>query len=272
MEGRHLSLEVWARCLSGRLEHEELVGEVVPHILALCPACREIYDDLARIKETVGHWDELVALLEGRDAEALWAELGGRPAEELLALAGDERLHAWGFCQRLIGESRKAVFDDPTAAVDLAALAVKIAAHLGDAYDPAWVADLRARAAATLGNARRVLGELRGANQAFLEAREHLARGTGDPLVEAGVLDLEASLRRAERRFPEAFDLIEKALASYRNAGRWGLVASALVKKAKIAADSGAHERGIALLGEAAPLAEEHGDAHLRFVVQHNLF
>ena len=268
----HLSIEVWARLMSGRIEHEELLAEIVPHLVASCGICREIHAELERLKAEVGHWDEVVALTEGREAETLWREVAGRPFEEVAGDLGHrEHLHTWGLCQLLIAKSRRAVFEDPPTAVDLAALARKIAGHLGEVYDPAWVADLRARAAAALGNARRVLGETRAASQAFVEAHEQLARGTGDPLVEAGVLDLEASLRRGKRRFPEALALVERALAAYRLAERPDLEARSLVNKAKIAAESGALETAIAVLDEAAPLAERHADVYLSFVMKHNL-
>lgn len=272
MEKSHLSIEIWARLMSGRIEHDELLQAIVPHLVATCGLCREIHAELERLKAEVGHWDELVALTEGREAEALWQEVAGRPFEEVAGdLAAREHLHTWGLVQLLIARSRRAVFEDPPTAVDLAALALKIAGHLGEAYDPAWVADLRARAAAALGNAHRVLGETRAASRAFVEAHEHLARGTGDPLVEAGVLDLEASHRRDQRRFPEALALVERALAAYRLAERSDLEVRALIKKAKIIGETGALETAVAVLDEAARHAERHGDAHLHFTMQHNL-
>ncbi len=93
----------------------------------------------------------------------------------------DEDLHAWGLCQLLLTKSREAVFSDPAQAVDLANLALRVVRHLGEAYDVEWVLDLRARCFAYLGNARRVLGELRSADDAFTKAEACLARsGSGN--------------------------------------------------------------------------------------------
>ena len=78
--------------------------------------------------------------------------------------------------------------------------------------------DLRARAHAHLGNARRVLGELKAADDAFLRSRELLAQsGTGNTLVEAEILSLQGSLRLDQRRLDEAFELVDRALDLYRD-------------------------------------------------------
>ncbi|MFL6196336.1 MAG: hypothetical protein ACJ75H_19300 [Thermoanaerobaculia bacterium] len=112
--------------------------------------------------------------------------------------------------------------------------------HLGSAYHPNWIGDLRARCFAYLGNARRVLGELRSAEDAFVKAETCLSkRGTGNMEVKAEILNLKSSLRRAQRRFPEALDSIDHALLLYLSSedhqGAWR---TALIK-AKILEDSG---------------------------------
>src|SRR5206468_4869189 len=103
-------------------------------------------------------------------------------------------------------------------AADFASLAVRLSAHLDDAYDPEWVLDLRARAHAHLGNAHRVLGELRSAEEAFLQAEGFLTRSlSGNEKVKAEVLSFKASLRMAQRRFDEALGLLDEVIAIYRN-------------------------------------------------------
>src|SRR5581483_5462016 len=147
---------------------------------------------------------------EGRQAPELWTRLVGLPyAEQLREVEEREELHAWGLCQLLLQKSREGTFSDPARAVELANLALRIVRHLGSAYDPNWVLDLRARCFAHLGNARRVLGELRSAEDAFVQAEDCLARSTsGNVEVQAEILDLKSSLRRAQRRLDEALDLI----------------------------------------------------------------
>lgn len=56
MGDRHLSLETMAKWLTGRLEHDDLLREVMPHHLEQCPGCREVYETLDALKREVGHW------------------------------------------------------------------------------------------------------------------------------------------------------------------------------------------------------------------------
>lgn len=214
----HLSLETMAKLLSGDLSHEELVTQVVPHFLERCPECREQYEEIRRLQEEVGHWDERVALWEGPEAKELFAVLKDLPFDDQLALVlDDESFQTWGLCQLLLRHSLEAVFEDAAKATNYAELALKISQNLEDTYDPHWILDLKARAHAHLGNARRVLGELRSAETSFREAERFLSKSmTGNEIVRADVLQFKASLRRAQRCFPEALSLVDQALTIYR--------------------------------------------------------
>lgn len=250
MEDSHLSLETLARWLSGSLEHDEMLRLVIPHFLAQCPVCRERHQEIVRLQKEIGHWNEEIVLLEGREAPELWERLAGRPyPEQLQRVEEDEEFHAWGLCQLLLTKSREAVFSDPAQAVDLANLALRVVRHLGEAYDVEWVLDLRARCFAYLGNARRVLGELRSADDAFTKAEACLARsGSGSVEVQAEILDLKSSLRRAQRRLGEALELVDSALTAYREAGKAKGVAKIVLKKAKIFEEMGETAQAIDLL------------------------
>ena len=254
----HLSVETMARWLSRDLDHETVLAEVVPHVLAVCPGCRESYEEVLRLQREYEHWDERVAVLEGRQAPLLFAELALLPFEEqLAAVRGEERFQNWGLCQLLLRESLEAAFEDPTRAISLAELGVRITEFLvEEAYDPEWVLDLRARAWAYLGNGLRVLGELWSAESAFRRSEEYLeASMTGNPHVRAEVLDLKGSLRRAQRRLEEAEALAGEALSLYRESEDLYGVGAVLIKQAKIFEEQGLPERAIALLEEAAVLA-----------------
>src|SRR6476659_7710398 len=109
MDEDHLSIETLARWLAGDLEHEELVDRVIPHFLAVCPVCRETYEEIARLKREVEHWDERVAVFEGRQAPELLAELLHEPLDLQIAKVRDEdRFQTWAFCQLLLKSSMKA--------------------------------------------------------------------------------------------------------------------------------------------------------------------
>lgn len=236
MEHSHLDLETMARWLSGTLEHDDVLRLVVPHLLERCPACRERHEEILRLQKEVGHWDPEISVIEGRQAGDLWDRLADLPYEvQIRAIDADEEFHTWGLCQLLLQKSREATFSDPARGVELANLALRIVRHLGKAYDPNWVLDLRARCFAYLGNARRVLGELRSADDAFAKAESCLARSSSGNLeVEAEILDLKSSLRRAQRRLDEALELLDQSLSLYREAGETHGIAKSLVKKAKV--------------------------------------
>jgi hypothetical protein len=193
----HPSVETLAKLLAGDLPHDDLLTRVIPHLLELCPVCRERHEEILRLQQEIGHWDELVAVMEGREAPELLARLKKRPFDEQLGLVtNDESFHTWGVAQLLIKESREAAATDAAKATDLAELAVKVSQNLGEAYDPHWVLDLRARAYVSLGHARQALGELRSAETALREAEALLARSmTGNADVQAEVRELQAALR-----------------------------------------------------------------------------
>jgi hypothetical protein len=122
-------------------------------------------------------------------------------------------------------------------------LAVHVADRIaeGDLFEECWVYQLRSLAWAALGNARRVQGDLNGAELSFDVADSWWEAGTQsaeDALgYEPVVLDLKASLRLAQRRFPEAFKLLAGAVelflhGEHRDPHRAG---RSLIKKASSA-------------------------------------
>lgn len=241
MKDAHLSLEELAKLLSGGMEQDQIRDQVIPHLLAQCPVCRERCQEIRKLQDEVGHWNEEVAVYEGKEAPELWARLAEWSFDEQIRrIEEEEDLHTWGLCQLLLKKSFEAGFGDPAAAVNLANLAVKISGHLGEAYDPNWVWDLRARAFAYLGNARRILGELRSAEDAFRKTDRCLARSsTGNAHLLAEILHLKSSLKRAQRRFEAALDFADRALGLYEEHNDLEGVGICLLKKAKILEEMG---------------------------------
>jgi len=193
----HPSIDILAKLLAGDLPHDDMLTRVVPHLLELCPVCRASQAEILRLQKEIGHWDERVAVSESREAPELLARLSKRPFDEQISLVtNDESFHLWGLAHLLIRESRAAAAKDAAKATDYAELAVKVAQNLGEAYDPHWVLDLRARAYAALGQARRALGEPRSAETALREAEALLARSmTGNDEVQTEVQTLKDALR-----------------------------------------------------------------------------
>jgi tetratricopeptide (TPR) repeat protein len=196
-----------------------------------------------------------------REAPALWAQLERFSFERQKALIVETaRFKSWGLAEKLCMDSEDFAPHDPRKAAELAELAVDIALSLDD-WQPAekhWLDELRALSWAELANARRVLGDLRKAGQASAEAD-----GFWDPaFADVGDVNgfaaryfaLKASLKRAERHLPEAFELLETALAADSPPV---LKVRILINKAKTLEEDGNLEAAIAILSEARALAEE---------------
>jgi tetratricopeptide (TPR) repeat protein len=273
MKDGHLTLETLALWLAGELDPEILRRQVLPHFFSRCPECSTVYEEVQRLQAEVGHWDERVAVFEGREAPHLYTSLQESSFEDQIRRIKDEAdLQSWGLCQFLLQKSRDMVFDQPLAAVQAAELAAKLSSYLGDTYDPHWVLDLKARAQAYLGNARRVLGELRSAEMAFLQADAFREQSmTGNEEVRAEILHLKSSLRRQQRRLDEALALVEEALSIYREWGNHQGVSVALVKKAKVVEELGDLEQAIALLREAVGEIDPKVDVRLPAYARFNL-
>jgi tetratricopeptide (TPR) repeat protein len=270
----HLSIETMARWLAGDLDHEEVLREILPHLLDRCEQCQGLHAEILDLQREFDHWDEKVAVLEGREAPELLASLVALSVEEQLALIeSDDRFQTWGLCQLLLRRSLEAVLEDPSRAVILAEMAVLVAeALVKEAYDPHWVLDLQAKSYAYLGNARRVLGELWSAEAAFRRAESHLGASlTGNARVIGEILDLEASLRRAQRRFDEALGLLDRAVALFRETGDLHLVSQSLLKKAKTLEEIGDLDGAIRLLKEATSLIDPAREPRLILCARHNL-
>lgn len=173
-----IDLTLFAKLLTGSASPDEVIQFVIPHLLEACPSCRALYDQLQKIKDEAGYFDELVALLESEAAPELSAALACMPfAEQLRAVEADESFHVWGLCVYLIQQSKEACLKDARRATELAILAVRVALALPpESYHPDWVRDLQARAFACLANAFHVAGELAAADRAF-NAAERLLSG-----------------------------------------------------------------------------------------------
>jgi transcriptional regulator with XRE-family HTH domain len=115
----------------------------------------------------------------------------------------------------LCDESARVAADDASRALLLARAALRVARNGA----PEHRACLEVYATPFKANALRVGNDLRGADAAFARAR---ALRSAFPTLDEGrldssrFLDLEASLRRAQGRFPEALKLLDRALATCR--------------------------------------------------------
>ncbi|HEV2855941.1 MAG TPA: hypothetical protein VHC97_24350 [Thermoanaerobaculia bacterium] len=285
MEHDHLDRETLERLLA--IDRTEDENRKLLHLIAVCPGCREAGGwllDLHRagaLPPLFGPVD--VALARSRaEAPALWEALARHPHERRLALVrATRRFASWGLCELICRESRTAAAEDPARSAELAELAVLVADAIEDGapYEPGWVYQLRALAWAHLGNARRVQGDLRGADEAFSMSDSWWGAGeeaAGDTQGYGPVLlTLKANLRSDQRRFPEALSLLDRAFAAYlegdpeyRDRHQAGRV---LINKSYVLQSMNEPERAILALREAEGLVDPERDRRLLLCLRHNL-
>ncbi|MBW8876616.1 MAG: helix-turn-helix transcriptional regulator [Acidobacteria bacterium] len=209
------------------------------------------------------------ALAARQQARVLWERLRSRPPAKRRTLVEETpELRTWALCELLCAESIKAAADDADRAVELADLAWRIA-DLAPG-EQTWRWRLQGYAWAHVGNARRVKGDLPGADEAFGRSGQLWAAGApGDPglLDEAVVLSLEVSLRIEQELLPAASALLDRALA----ADKGSLKKNLLVQKARLLEWSGDYEGAISALQQVAPLISEMEEPRLLWVQRFNL-
>lgn len=278
MKDAHLTPELLERLLQEDNGAEQ--NRFMLHHLAVCPGCYAVGGYLLDLYRAgaIGLEFCVIDIDFARSraaAPALFATLQAFSAEEQRHLvATDPGYKCWGLCELLCRESEHAAADDASRALSLARLAVLVATRL-DEWQPAeraWLCQLRGYAYAHLGNAWRVKGNLRKAERAFARADRWWQSGeaeVGNVLdYEARILAMKASLRTAQRRLPEALDLLEEASVANRD----HLLAGALyVCKAKVLEELGQIEAAISLLEAAAPFVDQERDPRLYLCLRHNL-
>jgi hypothetical protein len=139
----------------------------------------------------------MASRIEGQRAAArdLFAELVRlAPPQRRLLLANSRRFATWALAELLLDEASRAAAADPAEAAELTACALEVTRRLPpEDLDEALRCDLEARAWGL--RARSLAGADPEAARAALAAAERLlARGTGDPVERARLLDLGAAL------------------------------------------------------------------------------
>jgi len=183
-------------------------------------------------------------------AEEVWKELRSRSAEERrVYLDENPEVCTPALVRRLCDESVRAAGRSASRAMVLAELALSVAERV-----PGEVS-LRCQGFAKgfIANAFRVGGQLPVADSVLAEAHRLWRMGTvGDPaLDEARLFDLEASLRRAQRRFDESTALLERALSLSSGLGAGNI----LIKKSHVQHACGQYEEALETLELAAACA-----------------
>jgi tetratricopeptide (TPR) repeat protein len=133
------------------------------------------------------------------------------------------------------------------------------------------LADLRALAWRQYGNALRVSGRMREAEEAFTKAQQFCEHGTGDPPLRADLLARVGSLRIFQRRFDEATALDDEAIRIYSELGETRSVVPIMVQKAIAQIYAGEPAAAVSTLNRAVPLIDNEDDPHLLLAACMNL-
>lgn len=232
---------------------------------------RDPYDDaIDRVFRATLAEEEQVAR-ERLRAQALLRELRRHPApRQLLLVKNSSRFQSRILAEIFLEEAQSSVFSDPGSSQSQARLAVAIAEGLAEA-GVGDIEGLRARAWAQLGNACRILSDHSGAARAFEVAMTQLETAEVSPLESARVLDLYASLMRDQRRFDEAFALLDRVLTIHRKLGQSSLLGRSLKQKAMICGESGDLDGEIELLRDALELLSPEDEPITFLSARHNL-
>lgn len=195
-------------------------------------------------------------------------EEGRRLAKGLLKRGGwiGPGPQPWGLAMALCEESEAAAPKNPDRALEIAELAVAAARQV--ALDIAGSEGFRLRlegwATGFVANARRVIGsDLPAAGRTWVEVW-HLWDAGEDPaglLSKGYLLDMEASLRRAQREFPVALRLHEEALKLARPE-ETGII---LLNQAVTRKENDNPEGALASLEKAARVIDGERQPRLRF-------
>lgn len=242
--------------------------------------------DIAAIEKGIGAVACLAVadfLAEGAGSEDASTELTERWRGELAspataeattsnAGAGDRRQREAfeRFCARLCDESVKAAANDARRALALARLALSLADLVPG--QPAWCHRMAGSAWGFIANAQRVGGDLPAADTSFDAAWRQRQAGAaaGEGIAALGtwrLLDLEASLRREQRQFEAALELLSKALVGAPTESKGRI----LLKRAVTLEQAGRIDEAVATLREAAPLVEAAAEPRERWVLRFNL-
>jgi tetratricopeptide (TPR) repeat protein len=235
---------------------------------------RDAYDEIidrvfewAVEQESVVQWDRT-------HARELFEELLRHPpARQHLLVSNSVRFRSWALCELLLEESHTAGFEEPARSTELARLAVAVAEALPteECREIQVWNGLRARAWAQLGNAHRIGSDHLAADRAFAQVAPCCAHGRIGLLDLARVLDLEASLRRDQRRFTEAVRLLDRVILIYQRLGQWNLLGRALKQKSMICGEAGDLEGEMELLRRALDFLDPKEESRTFLAARHNL-
>jgi len=239
----HITVELLKAVRRGDLPHQIVLELAWDHLLHLCPTCRDGVH--AFQEETQGHpvkaeaaFRLLPLVIERHAAEgAEKSDQADRDLRELLELPHEQRLakirranrrfRGVLLAHRLLNEAKRFMPERPQALYELAETAEQI---LLRALEGPGYYDALARARAYQANGLRARGKLREADERMASVRSLVRHeGVTATLVYAEVDLIEGGLRKDQRRFHEAEELLTRSVTFFELAGEAVEAARSLV-------------------------------------------
>ena len=227
-------------------------------------------------------WDRIFAKLEQRltliasertAAPRLLDELLQRPVAERGAVVHvGRRFQSLALCDLLLDESCDAGSHDSSEAIALAELGILVADHLDTRYyGSAVVHDMKSRAWAYLGNARRLASDFAGAEQALHFAESLAEDGSADPLEEARLLDLKALLLGDQGWFEEAAEMLDTVVEIYEDVKDLHRKGRSLISKGVYLGCSGQPHQAVELIAQGLALLDGELEPRLALAARQEL-
>jgi len=204
-----------------------------------------------------------------RQAGKLWREIEKTfPPRRRALIETSRKFQSWAVAERLANESIKAASDKADVALSLAELGYRVAELAPGAES--FMAPVRGYALLGVVNARRVANQMLRAGEDCDHALDLWKAGAPEArkiLAAWRVLDLEGSLRRDQRRFPEALENLQEA----QSIAPPKAVARILVNRAVVLEHMGDPEGAIEVLREAELRLEGQDDPRLPWTIRFNM-
>lgn len=299
----HVTPELVARVAERSTSLAELFLRVYDHLLEVCPECaraveafeeerkalfrarggdlpaeepgaiRDFGDVRARVADEQRRLESMLPQARAELAELLSLDRGRRldRVRRQGAVGDEDRWANPVLVSLLLEKSFSQLGADLEEAENLAEVAEEVASRLpADRYTRSLATDLRTRALAYRANARRALQDLPEAER-WMGLALQLCAETSDPLVEAEVHQLAASLWKDQRRFSDSRVYLDRAAAIYHRLGDDHLLGRNWLYRSLLYEVQGDLDESIEALRHAVELLDPDRDAHAQLCAFHNL-
>jgi tetratricopeptide (TPR) repeat protein len=280
----HITRELLRAVASGELPPRVLTEIGWRHLMKLCPTCNEEVTAFQQERAAPANYDTafrvLPVVLE-RHAADLETKTGAarKDLRALLRLAPEERRHrihrastrfrGVTLARMLLDEAKRHMPAEPHAVYELAETAEAV---LMRTPDTPGLYDLFARAVAYRANAERAKGDLLAAGDTLRNARGLIRnKGVTDPVVYAEVDWIEGALRKDQRQFKEAEELLVRAVNLYGLTGTKEESAQPLITLGLLYYDRGDYRKAIEVTRVSAEMMSPKTDPRFYLCARHNL-